>query len=102
MGVAHEKQPHVSSVVRATAATLAALEGHGLIRRTPDPGDGRRRLVTLTEAGRTRIEGGRTRIEGGRQVREEWPAHALQERCVEEERATVLQAPALLERLTWP
>jgi DNA-binding MarR family transcriptional regulator len=80
--------------VRARAAPLAALEGHGLIRRAPDPDDGPR-LVTLTEAGRTRIE-------GGRQVREEWPAHALQGRCTEEERATVLQAPALLERLTRP
>lgn len=77
------------------AATLAALDRHGLIRRSPDPEDGRRQLVTLTEAGRARLE-------GDRQVREEWLARAFQDRCTEEERDTVLRALVLLDRLTRP
>jgi DNA-binding MarR family transcriptional regulator len=80
---------------QSMAATLVALDQHGLIRRSPDPEDGRRQLVTLTEAGRARIE-------DNRQVREEWLARAFQDRCTAEERNTVLDALALLERLTPP
>ncbi|MFF9817388.1 MarR family winged helix-turn-helix transcriptional regulator [Streptomyces sp. NPDC014006] len=80
---------------QSMAATLAALEQHGLIRRSPDPADGRRQLVTLTEAGQDRIA-------GDRQAREEWLARALQDRFTEAERRTVLEALALLERLSQP
>ncbi|MFF9496147.1 MarR family winged helix-turn-helix transcriptional regulator [Streptomyces flaveolus] len=80
---------------QSMAATLVALDQHGLIRRSPDPEDGRRQLVTLTEAGRARIE-------DNRQVREEWLARAFQDRCTADERDTVLDALALLERLTRP
>jgi DNA-binding MarR family transcriptional regulator len=75
------------------AATLAALDQHGLIRRSPDPEDGRRQLVTLTEAGRERIE-------DNRQVREEWLARAFEDRYTEQERRTILDALALMERLS--
>lgn len=75
------------------AATLAALDQFGLIQRNPDPGDGRRQLVTLTDAGRERVE-------GTRQARSEWLARAFEERCTEDERQTVIEAMALLERLT--
>lgn len=78
---------------QSMAATLAVLEQHGLILRSPDPADGRRQLVTLTEAGRERIE-------GDRQARQEWLARALQDRYTEEERETVLAALSLMERLT--
>ncbi|MEU3341632.1 MarR family winged helix-turn-helix transcriptional regulator [Streptomyces sp. NPDC002144] len=80
---------------QSMATTLAALDGQDLIRRSPDPDDGRRRLVTLTEAGRLRVE-------GDRQAREEWLARALQDRYTEDERRTVLEGLALLERLTKP
>ncbi|MFD8806635.1 MarR family winged helix-turn-helix transcriptional regulator [Streptomyces sp. NPDC059597] len=80
---------------QSMAATLAALDQHGLIRRTPDPADGRRQLVTLTESGQARVE-------GNRQVREEWLARALEDRFSEEERQTVLTALTLLERLSRP
>ncbi|MYR42977.1 MarR family transcriptional regulator [Streptomyces sp. SID5910] len=80
---------------QSMAATLVALDRHGLIRRSPDPADGRRQLVTLTEAGRARVE-------GDRRVRAEWLARAFQDRCTAEERDTVLDALALLERLTRP
>ncbi|MFD8201930.1 MarR family winged helix-turn-helix transcriptional regulator [Streptomyces sp. NPDC059701] len=80
---------------QSMAAPLAALDQQGLIRRSPDPEDGRRQLVTLTEAGRARTE-------DNRQVREEWLARAFQDRCTAAERDTVLDALALLERLTRP
>lgn len=78
---------------QSMAATLAALDQHGLIRRSPDPEDGRRQLVTLTEAGRERIE-------GNRQVRGEWLARAFEDRYTEQERRTILDALALMERLS--
>jgi DNA-binding MarR family transcriptional regulator len=36
---------------QAMAATLAALEERGLVSRTPDPADGRRAVLAVTEAG---------------------------------------------------
>ncbi|MGW3100123.1 MarR family winged helix-turn-helix transcriptional regulator [Streptomyces sp. NPDC001102] len=80
---------------QSMATTLAALDRHGLIRRSPDPADGRRQLVTLTEDGHRRVE-------GDRQAREEWLARALQDRFTEDERQTLLEGLALLERLTQP
>ncbi|MEU8983981.1 MarR family transcriptional regulator [Streptomyces sp. NPDC048309] len=80
---------------QSMAAVLAALDQHGFIARNPDPGDGRRQLITLTYAGRERVE-------GTRQARVEWLARAFQDRCTEAERQTVIEAMALLERLTRP
>jgi DNA-binding MarR family transcriptional regulator len=80
---------------QSMAATLGALDEHGLIRRDADPDDGRRHLVSLTPAG---IE----RLEGDRQARQEWLARALQERFTESERRTVREGLALLDRLTQP
>jgi DNA-binding MarR family transcriptional regulator len=37
---------------QSMGATLAALEGRGLVDRQPDPLDGRRAVVTVTHAGR--------------------------------------------------
>ncbi|MFD7338980.1 MarR family winged helix-turn-helix transcriptional regulator [Streptomyces violascens] len=80
---------------QSMAATLAALDQQGLIQRSPDPEDGRRQLVTLTSAGRERAE-------GHRQARAEWLTQAFQDRYTEEERATITEAMALLERLAQP
>jgi DNA-binding MarR family transcriptional regulator len=78
---------------QSMATIVAALDQHGLIERTPDPEDGRRQMVSLTEAGRERAE-------SDRQVREEWLARAMQERYSEAERQIILDALSLLERLT--
>ena len=77
---------------QSMATTLAALDQHGLIQRHPDPEDGRRQLVTLTTAGRARVD-------GDRQARGEWLARALQDRYTEDERHTIIEAFALLERI---
>ena len=78
---------------QSMGAIVAALEGHGLIQRAPDPHDGRRQLITLTKAGRKRAE-------SDRQAREEWLARTLQDQFSERERRLILEALALLQRLT--
>jgi len=78
---------------QSMAAILGALEQQALIERRPDPGDGRRQLVTLTGAGHAHVE-------GTRQAKEEWLVHALREHCTENERRTVADAMAILDRLT--
>ncbi|ORV59121.1 MarR family transcriptional regulator [Mycobacterium europaeum] len=78
---------------QSMATIVAALEQRGLIARTPDPEDRRRQLISLTAAGRRRAE-------SNRQVREEWLARAIHERYSERERRVILDALALLERLT--
>ncbi|MGH3631780.1 MAG: MarR family winged helix-turn-helix transcriptional regulator, partial [Sciscionella sp.] len=80
---------------QSMAATLAALLDRGLIRRDPDPEDGRRQLVTLTGAGRERASGERA-------ARHEWLAKAVTEFYSEHERATLAEALRLLDRLVRP
>jgi DNA-binding MarR family transcriptional regulator len=77
---------------QSMAATLAAIGEHGLIKRAPDPADGRRQLISLTEMGREAIR-------GARQVREEWLARALTDGCTEAERQTIIEALELLDKL---
>lgn len=80
---------------QSIAATLAVLEERGLVERRADPGDGRRRLLFLTPAGTALLD-------DGRRAGEEWLARALQERLTEAERRTVVEAMALLDRVTEP
>ncbi|MFI9363772.1 MarR family winged helix-turn-helix transcriptional regulator [Kitasatospora sp. NPDC053057] len=77
---------------QSMAATLAVLEGRGLVVRRPDPEDGRRQLVGLSETGLAWIA-------DSRRAREEWLARAFQEDFTEAERATVLAALPLMDRL---
>ena len=77
---------------QSMAATVAGLDRHGLIDRTPDPSDGRRQLITLTPLGRRRAE-------SDRRVREEWLVRAMQDRYTERERQVINEALTLLGRL---
>ncbi|PJI95032.1 MarR family winged helix-turn-helix transcriptional regulator [Luteimicrobium subarcticum] len=77
---------------QSIAATLAVLDERGLVVRTPDPHDGRRHLVHLSDAGRRQFE-------GSRRANQEWLARAFDERFTKDERRTVADAIALLERL---
>ncbi|KAA1423586.1 MarR family transcriptional regulator [Mumia zhuanghuii] len=78
---------------QSMATLLASLEQRGLVVRTADPTDGRRQIVGLTEDGRRRVDGGRA-------AQEAWLPHLMQERFTEAERQTLLEAVALLDRLT--
>ena len=80
---------------QSVAATLAVLEERALVVRRPDPGDGRRQLVSLSPAGTALFD-------DRRRHGEEWLSRALEERLTESERQTVIDAAALLERLTHP
>lgn len=80
---------------QSMAATLAALDERGLIQRRADPHDGRRQLISLSPAGREFID-------DSRQAREEWLTRALQDRYTEAERHALIEALALLDRLTQP
>lgn len=72
--------------------TVAELETQGLIERHPDPADGRRSLIELTDAGRAELREDRGRREG-------WLAEAIEESFSEEERETLEEAVRLMARL---
>lgn len=78
---------------QSMTTTVAVLERHGLIARSPDAADGRRQIITLTTEGRARAE-------RGRQARDEWLTCALQERFTEAERRSIITTLELLDRLT--
>ena len=76
---------------QAMAGTLARLEERRLVSRTPDPADGRRAIVSITEDGRTVLEQRRT--ESVSRL-----THALDEFTPQERRA-LHDALPLLDRL---
>ncbi len=71
---------------------IVALEGLGLVSRTPDPTDKRSLVISLTEAG---IQA----VQGARRQREEQLARALADHFTAEEQQTLIAALPLLERL---
>ncbi|WP_333771036.1 MarR family winged helix-turn-helix transcriptional regulator [Streptomyces sp. IBSBF 2435] len=92
----------------ATSSELAAGEGirpqsmctivnvlyeRGLVVRDPDPADGRRIVVSLSEAGHEGLRGARR--EKGRRL-----TRAIDEELTPEEQATLAAALPLLERIT--
>jgi DNA-binding MarR family transcriptional regulator len=78
---------------QSMAQTVGDLEELGLIARRPDPADGRRSLIELTDSGRETLEEDRRRRDG-------WLAQAIVEELSEREHEVLAQAVALLRRLT--
>jgi DNA-binding MarR family transcriptional regulator len=83
----------VSERVRpqSMAQTVGDLEGDGFVERKPDPRDGRRALVILTEGGRAELAADRLRREG-------WLVKAIED-LPDEDRVTVERAIVLLRNL---
>ncbi|MBS1672507.1 MAG: MarR family transcriptional regulator [Actinobacteria bacterium] len=76
---------------QSMAATVEALEARGFVTRTPDPGDGRRQIIELTDSGRARVA-------GQRDAAATWLEHALTT-LDPDELHTISSATALLERM---
>lgn len=77
---------------QSMAQTVSELEGDGLISRRPDPADGRRALLELTD-------GGRQTLEADRRQREGWLAQTIAEDFSEQEQQALAHAVRLLTRL---
>lgn len=71
---------------------LAALEGDGLMRRTPDPSDGRAALLEVTDEGRSAL-----RAEMA--PRDNWVAEAMAAVCTAEEQRILSVAAELMRRM---
>jgi DNA-binding MarR family transcriptional regulator len=77
---------------QAMGATVAVLEGRGLVARTADPADGRRWLLTVTDAGRAVLSSERSAVA-------DRMAAAMATSFTPEEIATLDAAAPLIERL---
>jgi DNA-binding MarR family transcriptional regulator len=77
---------------QSMGATLAALEERGLVARQPDPGDGRRAVLSLTEAGQQVLRDKRS-------ARVAQLAEALSSTFTPAELSQLMAAAPLLERL---
>jgi DNA-binding MarR family transcriptional regulator len=77
---------------QSMGATLSALEARGLVTRDPDARDGRRIVLSVTEAGRQLLR-------DKRDARTEHLARALAAGFTREELAQLMAAAPLLERL---
>jgi DNA-binding MarR family transcriptional regulator len=83
----------VQITAQAMGATLSALRGRGLVERRPDPNDGRRAVLMITDAGRQALK-------DKRNARAELIAQALTGGAfTPAERARLAAAAPLLERL---
>ncbi|HEY4894882.1 MAG TPA: MarR family transcriptional regulator [Solirubrobacteraceae bacterium] len=78
---------------QSMAQTVAELEAAGLIDRRPDPADGRRALLELTDLGRATLAADRRQREG-------WLIGAIVDGCSEREQRTLAEAIPLLARLS--
>jgi DNA-binding MarR family transcriptional regulator len=77
---------------QSMAQTLGDLEADDLIMRRPDPDDGRRVLIELSDSGRRALEQDRRHREG-------WLARSIEEELSDEEQEVLAQAVVLLQRL---
>jgi DNA-binding MarR family transcriptional regulator len=77
---------------QSMAQTVSELETDGLITRRPDPADGRRALLELTDQGRHTLE-------ADRRARDGWLIQAITESFSEQEQQALARAVPLLRRL---
>ena len=77
---------------QSMAETVHDLETAGLVSRRPDPDDGRRAIIELTDTGLDELKTTRAR-------RETWLTEALTRELDADERALVHEALALLNRI---
>ncbi len=76
-------------------ALVAELEVDGLVARRDDSSDGRRRLVSLTAAGRRLLA-------DARQARQTWLSHAVERHLDAAEQRALFDALQLVRRITAP
>jgi len=77
---------------QSMATTIAGLEALGLVSRSADATDGRRQIIALTPAGVDRDS-------GLRELRGEWLATTMDEVLTADERRTIIEAAAIIERM---
>ena len=78
---------------QSMAQTLGDLEADGLIVRRPDPDDGRRVLIELSDSGRQALDQDRRHREG-------WLARSIDEELSDDEQEVLARAVELLQRLS--
>ncbi len=77
---------------QSMAQIVSELEADGLLSRRPDPSDGRRALIELTDLGRRTLEAERRQREG-------WLIGAMAENFSDQEQQALARAVGLLRRL---
>ena len=78
---------------QSMGAIVTILEGAGLVEGTPDARDGRKVLLSLTQACRDRVTGARA-------AREDWLSRTIQSAFTPAEQAQLTTGIALLKRMT--
>lgn len=78
---------------QSVATSVSVLKERGFVTRAQDPHDGRRQVVSLSPAGREFLESSRAAGEG-------WLAGVFTDRLTEGECTRLVEAMALLERVT--
>ena len=77
---------------QSMGATVSALESAGLVGGSPDPGDGRQTILSLTDTCREWLKAGRA-------VNEDWLSKAIQTKLAPTEQEELAHAVELLKRL---
>jgi DNA-binding MarR family transcriptional regulator len=77
---------------QSMGATVAMLEGAGMVQGSPDPKDGRQTILSLTPACRELFRSGRA-------ARHDWLLRAIQTKLTAQEQAQLAASMALLHRL---
>ncbi len=77
---------------QSMATTVETLESRGFLTRSPDPNDGRRQIVDLTDAGWQQVE-------GQREAGLAWLDHSLAEEVTHAELTTLAESSRILARI---